>query len=254
MNISIGTPPFEVLGIADTLVILHGHTCSPFAYEDGSGTSGVLSSDTFTIGIENPVSLWNIAFGCAHDITRLFDGSMSSLVGLRGGKISFVSQLGKSLGIKRFLYCPVPVSSTLSNVVSSSIMSLGSDAVVSGPSDVTTRIVSKGQGTFYYLTLDGMSVGNKRVPYKDSTVVVHDNDHDAVNETEGNVIIDLGTTLTFLPSEFFADLVMALEEAIDGEKVDDPKHALGLCSESSTVDNLNIPILMAHFKGGDVEL
>ncbi|XP_028793680.1 aspartic proteinase CDR1-like [Neltuma alba] len=293
MNISIGTPPFQVLGIVDTGSDLTWTQCLPcrecfkqklpffnpkhsssyqtvscessacnhlylstcsgdrktcefgYSYGDGSETSGVLSSDTFTMGIKNPVSLRNISFGCAHDTTGKFDESMSGLVGLGGGKISFISQIGESVG-RRFSYCNprVEASSTSSKVVSG-IMSFGKDAVVSGSGVVTTPIISKELDTFYYLTLKGISVGNKRVSYKGSKVTE--------NENEGNIIIDSGTTLTFLPAGFFDDLVKALEEAIDGEKVDDPGNVLRLCYKS-TVDNLNIPILTAHFEGGDVEL
>lgn len=67
-----------------------------------------------------------------------------------------------------------------------------------------TPLAAKEPATFYYLTLEAISVGNKRFAvYKGSST------------EEGNIIIDSGTTLTFLPPELHADLVMALEEAID---------------------------------------
>ncbi|XP_054808333.1 aspartic proteinase CDR1-like [Prosopis cineraria] len=292
MNISIGTPPFEVLGIADTGSDLSWTQCLPctecfkqniplfdprksstykkltcrssscqaldrppqcvgeqnicvytYSYGDGSHTTGDLSSETFTLGIENKVPLRNIVFGCGHVNAGTFDASQSGLIGLGGGRLSFVSQLDESVG-KKFSYCLVPsTSSTASNNVSGKI-SFGDDALVSGSGAVTTPLVTRDPSTFYYLTLEAISVGNKRIPYKGSTTLVPANE----------IIIDSGTTLTFLPIEFYDDVEKAVVKAVNETLAKDPNNVFGLCYNASSGDSLRLPVLTAHFNGGDVKL
>ncbi|KAI9083870.1 hypothetical protein K1719_034128 [Acacia pycnantha] len=289
MNVSLGTPPVTVLGIADTGSDLVWTQCLPctecykqdlpffdpkksstykkvscnskpceeldqascssdgstcgysYAYGDGSHTSGDLSNETVTIGNNKDSGTFkNIAFGCAHDSAGTFDSSSSGLVGLGGGPLSLVSQLDE----KKFSYCLVPFSSD-----SVSKISFGSDAAVSGSGVVKTPLVSKSPETFYYLTLESISVGNKKIMFKGSSVIAPDAHSDG---SEGNIIIDSGTTLTYLPSEFYSDLVSEVEEAISAKKVD--RSDLGLSPCYAYSDDLKIPDLTARFNGGDVKL
>ncbi|XP_028793681.1 aspartic proteinase CDR1-like [Neltuma alba] len=215
-----------------------GSTCGySYAYGDGSQTSGDLSTETVTIGSNKSGSSFkNIAFGCAHDSSGTFDSSSSGLVGLGGGALSLVSQLDE----KKFSYCLVPIFSN-----SSGKISFGRDAVVSGSGAVKTPLISKG---FYFLTLESISVGDERITYKGSTIIAPD----ANDDTEGNIIIDSGTTLTYLPAEMYSEVSSAVEKAIGGKKMDRSDLGLSPCYSSS--DDLNIPDLTVHFKGGDVKL
>ena len=115
--------------------------------------------------------------------------------------------------------------------------------MVSGNGVVSTPLVAKDPSTYYYVTLEGISVGNKRFAYEASSK--------AVDSNEGNMIIDSGTTLTFLPQEFHNDLISAVEKAIDAERVSDPKDGLGVCFRSK--DDIDVPITV-HFTGADVKL
>ncbi|KAK4261563.1 hypothetical protein QN277_004542 [Acacia crassicarpa] len=297
MNLSIGTPPVTVLGIADTASDLVWTQCLPctecykqdlpffdpkksstykkvscnsdpcqdlkpaicssdgstcgYSYYYGDGgpyTSGDLSTETVIIGNNtNSGTFKNIAFGCAHVSTAgTFGSSSSGFVGLGGGPLSLVSQLDE----KKFSYCLVPFSSD-----SSSKISFGSDAVVSGSGAVKTPLMSKSvplvgkiPDAFYHVTLESISVGNKKIMYKAPP------DANATYDgSEGNIIIDSGTTLTYLPSEFYSDLELEVEKAISAKKVDQSNLGLRLCYAYS--DDLEIPDLTARFfKGGDVKL
>ncbi|XP_059441749.1 aspartic proteinase CDR1-like [Corylus avellana] len=275
MKVSIGTPPVEVLGIADTGSDLTWTQCKPckkcykqnsslfdpdqsltyhvigcksgactalekascgsgackysYSYGDLSFTKGNLAVETLTIG---SVSIPNIVFGCGHHNRGTFAESGSGIIGLGDGSFSLISQLNKSIGGK-FSYC-------LSQNTTSKI-SFGENAVVSSSSAVAeTPLVAKEPTTFYYLTLEAISVGIKRFVYKGSSA------------EEGKIIIDLGTTLTFLPPKLHADLVMALEEAIDAEVVSDPMNVLSLCFRSEV--DIDVPIITAHFAGADLKL
>ena len=178
-------------------------------------------------------------FGCGHNNDGTFGEAGSGIIGLGGGPLSLVSQLNNSIGGK-FSYCLVPTEN--SNITSK--INFGDNGLDSGNGVVSTAMVAKDPSTFYYLTLEGISVGNKRFAYKASSKAVASN--------EGNIIIDSGTTLTFLPPEFHADLVSALEKAIDAERVSDPKDGLGVCFRSK--DDIDVPIITAHFTGADVKL
>lgn len=297
MNVSIGTPPVTVLGIADTGSDLIWTQCKPctqcfnqntplfdpirsstyrkipceskpcsellestcgsanergdaceysYSYGDRSFTKGNLASDTLTIG--SSTSLPKIIFGCGHENGGTFDESGSGLIGLGGGSLSLVSQLGKSIGGK-FSYCLVPLSAE-HNVTSK--ISFGSAGIVSGSGVVSTPLVPKPPNTFYYLTLEAISVGKKRLVYYTNNY----NQSKVIAANEGNIIIDSGTTLTFLPVGFHDDLVSALAEAIEAERVSDPRGVLSLCfrAESSDQSLASAPIITAHFAGADVVL
>ncbi|KAM5577336.1 aspartic proteinase CDR1-like [Rosa sericea] len=277
MNISIGTPPVEVLGIADTGSDLiwtqckpctqcfnqnpplfdpkrsstyrtvpcqsnscsnleeascgadHGDTCVySYRYGDRSFTGGSLAQETFTIGSAygRPVSLPKIIFGCGHENGGTFDESGSGLIGLGAGPLSFISQLNGG----KFSYCLVPTSAKSS--VASKI-SFGTAGIVSG----------NGAQLLY--------VGEKRLSYKtsQSTKAVA-----ASDGSEGNIIIDSGTTLTLLPPGFYNDVVSALEVTINAERVSDPKGVLSLCFRSKSDHDIDVPVITAHFSGADVKL
>ncbi|PON47555.1 Aspartic peptidase [Parasponia andersonii] len=291
MNVSIGTPQVELLGIADTGSDLIWTQCKPcmqcfkqiptlfdpkksstyheipcdakpcgelyqstcgsehdtceysYSYGDRSFTKGNLAAETLIIG---SASLPKVLFGCGHENGGTFDESGSGLIGLGGGSLSLVSQLGDSIGGK-FSYCLVPLSAE--SYVTSKI-SFGSAGVVSGSRAVSTPLAqNRDPETFYYLTLEAISVGKKRLVYESTN---YPSPKAGVATNEGNIIIDSGTTLTFLPAGFYDDLVLALEEAIDAEKVSDPRGVLSLCFRESS--SISIPTITAHFTGADVVL
>ncbi|KAG6633795.1 aspartic proteinase CDR1-like [Carya illinoinensis] len=289
MKISIGTPPVELLCIADTGSDLTWTQCRPceqcykqnaslfdpeqsstyrnvpckskpcqtlerascgdgtckysYSYGDNSFTNGDLAVETLVIGSTSgrPISIPEIILGCGHNNDGTFGEAGSGIIGLGDGSLSLVSQLKKSVGGK-FSYCLVPNNYTDTNTTSK--ITFGNKAVVSGDGVVSTALVAKEPDTFYFLSLEAISVGNKRFAYKGFAA-----DHDQ----EGNIIIDSGTTLTFLPPEFHTDLVSALVEAIDAERVSDPRNELSLCFKSEGND-IDFPIIIAHFAGADVKL
>ena len=98
--------------------------------------------------------------------------------------------------------------------------------------------------TFYYLTLEGFSVGTKRLDFVSEKV--------AGNE-EGNIIIDSGTTLTLLPKDFHDKLESEVAAQIKGRRVPSPDEYLNLCY-SSTSESFDAPIVTAHFSGAEVKL
>ncbi|PIN05886.1 Aspartyl protease [Handroanthus impetiginosus] len=213
-------------------------------YGDGSFTEGELARDTITFASSHrkSVSLPNITFGCGFRNGGLFSGSESGIIGLGGGQASLVRQLGR-LAQGKFSYCLV----ALSDNANSSKLHFGSKAKLSGRGVVSTPIVRKDPETFYYLTLEGISVGNQKLEFHDPLL---SNNSKAVEE--GNIIIDSGTTLTLLPPDFYDKLVNALKRTIKLKQIPDPQGFLDLCYFSKE-DAIKIPDITVHFKGADVK-
>ncbi|KAI3444897.1 hypothetical protein Pfo_001562 [Paulownia fortunei] len=291
MKYSVGTPPVSSLGIADTGSDIIWTQCQPClkcfkqklpffkpnrsstyrtihcntikcnsleetscsrtrknclyseVYGDGSFTQGELSTDTITLASTGGkrVSVPNIIFGCGFRNGGIFDGGESGIVGLGGGKASLVRQLG-SLAQGKFSYCLVS-SSDHSN---SSKLNFGANAEVSGTGVVSTPLVDKDPDTFYYLTLEGISVGNQRLEFYDPSLAYF-----GIRQ-EGNIIIDSGTTLTMLPTDFYAKLKKALQSSIKLKQIKDPQGVLDLCF--FTRQDIQIPDITVHFKWADVKL
>ncbi|XP_021827434.1 aspartic proteinase CDR1 [Prunus avium] len=289
MEASIGTPPFPIKAIADTgsdliwtqckpcpscyqqtdplfdpkrsstyktlpcssnqCVSLNG-TCSSSncqysaSYGDGSHSRGEFARETLTLG---STTGRNLAFpktliGCGHDNNGTFDEKSSGIVGLGGGNESLITQLGASIDGK-FSHCLVSIQS---QAKTTSKLNFGTNAVVSGSQVVSTPIV---QGlypeTFYFLTVEAISVGDTKLAFPPSTFA----------NGEGNIIIDSGTTLTFFPSDFYANLEAEVDKAIGKERMDVPNVPLSLCYKSSESEaEFKAPTLIVHFKGADVKL
>ncbi|KAI3444896.1 hypothetical protein Pfo_001561 [Paulownia fortunei] len=212
-------------------------------YGDGSFTQGELSTDTITLASTGgkSVSVPNIIFGCGFRNGGIFAGGESGIVGLGGGKASLVRQLGPLVQGK-FSYCLV----SLSDDSNSSKLNFGANGEVSGRGVVSTPLVQKNPDTFYYLTLEGISVGNQRLEFYDPLSA------DFRNRREGNIIIDSGTTLTMLPFNFYAKLKKALQSSIKLKPIKDPQGVLDLCYFSRK--DVQIPDVNVHFKGADVKL
>ncbi|KAF5936899.1 hypothetical protein HYC85_024405 [Camellia sinensis] len=110
---------------------------------------------------------------------------------------------------------------------------------------ISTPITKKSTDTFYYLTLEGIKVGNKSLTY---TMPSKANSVD-----QGNIIIDSGTTLTLLPNELYEKLESELIKVITGNRTSDPLGLFSLCY-SNSIDITKLPTITFKFTGTDREL
>ncbi|CAI9110261.1 OLC1v1010255C1 [Oldenlandia corymbosa var. corymbosa] len=239
-----------------------------YSYGDGSSTAGDVSTETFTFGSNSGknVSIPNIAFGCGHQNGGTFNRSGSGIVGLGGGKLSVVNQFGNVVNGK-FSYCLVPFGR--SNNVTSRI-SFGTSAIVSGKDTKSTPLYKGNPDTFYFLNLEGVSViqggrasgvgsGNngsinaKRISVNKLSSTGVSTDSVGVGPGKpGNIVIDSGTTLTFLPRQLATDLEATLRESISGTAVRDSQGLFNLCYK--TGQGIRFPDIVAHFTGADILL
>ncbi|KAL8495844.1 hypothetical protein ACS0TY_019817 [Phlomoides rotata] len=208
-------------------------------YGDQSFSDGVIATDTITLGSKQgkTVSFKDVAFGCGHSNGGIFTSGESGVVGLGGGKGSLVSQLGPSI-VHKFSYCLILHTSQAGK---SSKLNFGKNAEVSGSGVVSTPIVPKKPKTFYYLRLEGVSVGNVTLKNSDKS------------DGEGNIIIDSGTTLTFLSPRLYTKVENVVRSLVELERVLDPEEIFNLCF-STYSDDIWLPDFVIHFRGADVKL
>ena len=213
------------------------HCKYDITYADGTFSHGDLSQETLYLSSTNgrPVQLPGIAIGCGLNNGMSFKGANSGIVGLGSGPASLINQLGPSVGWK-FSYCLVP-ETLHSNETSR--LNFGDAAIVSGVGTVSTPLVVKPKEVFYFLTLEGFSVGGKREVFGGSL---------AGPGRDGNVVIDSGTTLTLLPADVYTWLQKAVAEEVKVKAIKDPNNVLGLCYPG-TLKKLVLPVITAHFRG-----
>lgn len=222
---------------------LPSSTCSDgcnymYSYGDYSVTQGILASETFTFGDSK---VHNIGFGCGEDNEGDGFQQASGLVGLGRGPLSLVSQLKEP----KFSYC-------LTNMDDSknSVLLLGSLAKVNDTKKALTTPLLKNpsQPSFYYLSLEGISVGDTQLSIEKSTFELSD-------DGSGGVIIDSGTTITYIEESAFSALK---KEFISKTKLpidNSGSTGLDVCfTLPSGTKQVEIPKLVFHFKGGDLEL
>ncbi|KAI4312548.1 hypothetical protein MLD38_037355 [Melastoma candidum] len=209
------------------------------SYEDQSYSNGNIATDIISLGSTSGSSIRfsEMVFGCGYDNGGAFNTHTSGVVGLGGSDASLISQIGRRYG-RIFSYCLVPFF-----LRSSSKINFGSTAHVAGRGTVSTPLIRRSQETFYYLTLEGISINGKKFTTSGSS-------H---GTGEGNIIIDSGTTLTSLPHDLYKQVEPAISAAIHLPKVKDPSGSLNLCYQSSG-DFKAAPNITVHFTGADVEL
>ncbi|KAG6507746.1 aspartic proteinase CDR1-like [Zingiber officinale] len=280
MEFQLGTPAFKIMAIADTGSDLIWTNCKPcsqcfdqvqplfdprnsttfspiscqsqacealpsqgcddnsdceyhYAYGDRSNVDGVLATETFTFG---STKVSKIAFGCNSQSSGTFRNTTSGLVGLGAGAVSLVSQLSPKLDSNYFSYCLVPIM----DEKSSSKLVFGSAGKVAERSKVTTPMSI--EQSFYALSLEEISVeGGGSVSVNSSS---------SSQLSDGNIIIDSGTTLTLLFEDVVSSLVEQVSQVVDLSQVDDPEGLFPLCFQvSQESDQEKLPTLTFKFAG-----
>ncbi|KAI3961871.1 hypothetical protein MKW98_022076 [Papaver atlanticum] len=189
MNISIGTPPRQLLVSIDTGSIIIWLQCKPCEdfYEQNeplfdpkesssyksihfltpvcfklnkSSSIGHLAFETLTFDSTSgrSVKIPQFAIGCGHSNEGFKYVYSNSIVGLGTCKISFISQLGAKIDSK-FSYCLVYADIGLSK------FNFCSHAEIIGKDVISTPFITVEEG-LYYLTLKAVSVNDKRISFK----------------------------------------------------------------------------------------
>ncbi|XP_057958428.1 aspartic proteinase CDR1-like [Malania oleifera] len=151
-------------------------------YQDDSKVRGTLSSDSFSF---DEVDVGNLTFGCASNVSGSFAGYPAGVMGLSPRALSLPSQLRT----RKFSYCMVPPDDE--EAESGSRMYFGSEPVTAGGQ--TPILTGPDRRNQYYVSLEGISVGEERI------------------EAGGEgLMVDTGTQYTVLAGEVYDGLVEAL--------------------------------------------
>jgi hypothetical protein len=167
-----------------------------YAYGDGSSTTGDVAYETITVsnldGSATPIS--HVTFGCGHNQTGDSFNGADGLVGLGQGSFSLPSQL-QNIYSDIFSYCLVGAATS-----SASTFLFGSpEGVIQGL--VYTPIVTNSLiPTFYYVGMTGITVGGTQLDLPIGTF-------DIYLDGSGGVIMDSGTTLTYLNNDAYNAVV-----------------------------------------------
>ncbi|KAF7150348.1 hypothetical protein RHSIM_Rhsim02G0214700 [Rhododendron simsii] len=206
-----------------------------YSYGDGSFTAGYLATETFTF---KKVSVPNVAFGCG--IFQFGPESGDGLVGLGRGPLSLVSQLGEPT----FSYC---LTSWLGS--KHSTLLIGSHASVNGKIKTTPLLQNPLIPTYYYLSLEGITIGRTRLPVNKTTFALN-------ADGSGGLIIDSGTPVTQLAESAYTHVKEEFKSQIKLPQADSTEFGVDLCFKlpSDPSDRVKIPPLVFHFKDADLAL
>lgn len=220
----------------------HGKCEYLYVYGDYSSTQGILSYETFTLSSH---STPHVAFGCGQDNGGSGFSQGGGLVGFGRGPLSFISQLGPLVGNK-FSYCLMSVTDSPSK---SSPLFVGQTASLNANTMGSTPVIqSSSQPTFYYLSLEGISVGRKLLKIPAGTF-------DLKSDGNGGLIIDSGTTVTYLEQTGYDHVKKALMPLIHLPQADGSSIGLDLCYQHHSGSSIpKLPVITFHFKGADYYL
>ncbi|XP_028753062.1 aspartic proteinase CDR1-like [Neltuma alba] len=210
-----------------------------YGYADGSTTSGELARDLFSLGGKSDDSFKKpLLLGCGHNNRGQFSRKGSGLVGLGGGPLSLVSQLGREID-RTFSYCLVPFFSK-----SRGKLKLGKDSKISGSRGaVSTPFVTDDSfKTNYYLTLEGITIGNKTLK--------------TGPKRKGNTLIDSGATYFLMETRFYTKVEALINKAVRIKEVRNPPDPFTLCYPNKYSETIKkrFPKFVVHFEGADIAL
>ncbi|KAM7511066.1 hypothetical protein LguiB_009941 [Lonicera macranthoides] len=223
-----------------------------YTYGDESSTQGYMAMETFTFsgGLgQQPVSVPKLGFGCGVINLGLGFGQGSGLVGLGRGPLSLISQLN----LQKFSYCLTSIGENkTSTLLLGSLADLNYNSTIgstNGGMKMTPLIRNPSQPTFYYLSLEGITIGETLIPVSKSTFKLQE-------DGSGGMIIDSGTTITYLQEDTFE---MVKKEFMSQMKLRVSRSdniGLDVCFDlpSDFGGKMVVPKLKFHFKGADLEL
>jgi hypothetical protein len=219
-----------------------------YAYDDGAYSAGVLGTETLTFAGSSPgapgpgVSVGGVAFGCGVDNGGLSYNSTGT-VGLGRGSLSLVAQLG----VGKFSYCLTDFFNTSlgSPVLFGSLAELAAPSTIGGAAVQSTPLV---QGPYnpsrYYVSLEGISLGDARLPIPNGTFDLRD-------DGSGGMIVDSGTIFTVLVESAFRVVVNHVagvlnQPVVNASSLDSPCFP-ATAGEQQLPD---MPDMLLHFAGG----
>ncbi|XP_065865191.1 protein ASPARTIC PROTEASE IN GUARD CELL 2 [Euphorbia lathyris] len=203
-------------------------------YGDGSYTKGTLALETLTFG---GTVVHDVAIGCGHRNRGMFVGA-AGLLGLGGGSLSLVGQLGGQMG-GAFSYCLVSRGTD-----SSGSLEFGRGAMPVGAAWIPL-IRNPRASSFYYIGLSGLGVGGVKIPISDNVFQLDENGN-------GGVVMDTGTAVTRLPTVAY----VAFRDAFVAGTGNLPRASgvsiFDTCYNLYGFVSVRVPTVSFYFSGGPI--
>ncbi|KAL2323934.1 hypothetical protein Fmac_022992 [Flemingia macrophylla] len=222
----------------DNAVCHDGRCRYEVSYGDGSYTKGTLALETLTFG---KTLIRNVAIGCGHHNQGMFVGA-AGLLGLGGGPMSFVGQLGGQTG-GAFTYCLVS-RGVQAQAQSSGSLQFGREAMPVGAAWVPL-VHNPRAPSFYYIGLSGLGVGGMRVPISEDIFKLTD-------FGDGGVVMDTGTAVTRLPAAAYG----AFRDAFVAQTTNLPRASgvsiFDTCYDLFGFVSVRVPTVSFYFSGGPI--
>lgn len=207
------------------------NTVCPYTnkYDDGSAVIGVLSNETVTISPSNKIP--NFIFGCNEKITgSTYQIVESGLFGFGRGPLSFISQLPPSYP-KIFSYC-FPGTSNLG------YLKLGHPTPVVNNTTISyTPMVKLERPPYYWVDVLGVAISGVSLDINQTLF------------TDAGVIVDSGTSLTYLPRTAYNVIEAAFKNEMEGYTLT-PSEDDSLCYNITGVDYFYVPPMVFMLGGG----
>ncbi|KAJ3670369.1 hypothetical protein LUZ60_010693 [Juncus effusus] len=159
-------------------------------YADDDYTSGYLATETIKIG---NTAVPGITFGCGTKNSGDY-GKSSGIVGLGGGKLSLISQLG----LGKFSYCLQSDTRKINPIL------FGSLATLKGLKEQSTPLARNTDYSLYYVNLRGITVGTQYIPVQKSPIGLKNK----------KMLIDSGTTYAYLITPILAQVKRAFIDQV----------------------------------------
>lgn len=206
---------------------------------DGTDSQGFFANETMTVKLhtKRKTRLRDVMIGCSENFTgkfRNFDGIM----GLGFNTYSLAVKLALHFG-KRFSYCLVDHLSSMSLV---NLLSFG-PLPYSFPNLQTTELIVTEIAPYYFVNVTGVSVGGKLLNIPPPIWRL---------EQRGGVILDSGSSLTYLAPEAYRPVMDALEAPLSVfRRADLLIFPMEYCvfTDGRWTDDV-VPLLTIHFADG----
>ncbi|CAL5083282.1 unnamed protein product [Urochloa decumbens] len=210
-------------------------------------TAGYLATDTLAVGDDAgaPFSFPGVAFGCSSANGGDMDGT-SGVAGLGRGALSLVSQLG----VGRFSYClrsdaDAGASPILFGALAANVTGGGGEAQAQFTPLLQNPVPDR-RATYYYVNLTGITVGETELPVTSGTFGF-------TAAGDGGVIVDTGTTLTYLAEAGYAmvrEAFVSQSQAAGLTTVSGEPYDFDLCFAAAGDVGTDVPRLVLRFAGG----
>ncbi|XP_020091045.1 aspartic proteinase nepenthesin-1-like [Ananas comosus] len=227
-----------------SLSACHGLCMYMYGYSDKSTTIGVLGAETFTFGTTTKkVKIPRLGFGCGILNQGIFL-TESGIAGFGRGPLSLISQL-KS---KKFSYCFTPIHDYKRSTLFFGTLA-NPKKIRSGSIKTTPLIKNPLRPSLYYLSLNGITVGNKRLKIPKSAFTIKENGN-------GGVIIDSGTGFTRLNRVAHDQVKSAFASQLKLSVINDSTGTFDVCFSVpiSSYLRVEVPKLIYHFEGADMDV